>query len=184
MGINCLFNRVPLLDWEGVISEKGLFLMQTASVERLGWGSPINAKSQGRICSVCFKEIKFLINFTGEVEVQDWMAMFSVSCCASLLASLEVISSIHHEPAERMDKCFLMSDSSHCSVTAKRKHLKFILCCCWCYTLANSEDDSAVPTNSWQKKPDKANSFENDSLWSSSTMSRYHTQAETEMNML
>lgn len=34
------------------------------------------------------------------------MTLFSVPCRAPLLASLELILSIHHEPAERMDKCF------------------------------------------------------------------------------
>lgn len=122
-----------------------------------GGGRPINAKTQGRICSICFKEIKFLINFTGEAEARDWMTPSSAPCCAPLLTSLELISSIHNEPAERTDKCFLMSDYSHCCVTGS-----FTSCLLRAITntptLANPEDQPAMPTNGRQKKQNEANS--------------------------
>lgn len=120
--------------------------------------------NQCQICSICFKEITFLIHFTGELEAQVWMTLSSVSYCASLFASLKLIAFIRNEPAERMDKGFLISDSSHCCVTGsfiqiKQKHLVFTVC--YCEPGSNCQFrgpiQSAVPTNGWRKKTTNKN---------------------------
>lgn len=67
--------------------------------------------------AVWFREIKFMINLTEEVEAQHSVWLCSVSYCASLVACLKPKSSIHNEPAQSMDKSPIISDYSHSSFT-------------------------------------------------------------------
>lgn len=90
-----MFNRVPLLDWEGVISGEAFFLIQAASVGRGGGGRegggggtgcPINAKSQRRIAAVWFREIKFMINLIGWAQHSGEVVLSILMCILGLLA--------------------------------------------------------------------------------------------------
>lgn len=67
--------------------------------------------------AVRFREIKFMINLIERVEARRSLKLSSASYCASSVASLKPKSSIHNEPAQRMDKSPIISDNSHCRFT-------------------------------------------------------------------
>lgn len=67
--------------------------------------------------AVRFREIKFMINLIEGVEARCSLKLSSASYCASSVASLKPKSSIHNEPAQRMDKSPIISDNSHCRFT-------------------------------------------------------------------
>lgn len=67
--------------------------------------------------AVRFREIKFMINLIEGVEARRSLKLSSASYCASSVASLKPKSSIHNEPAQRMDKSPIISDNSHCRFT-------------------------------------------------------------------
>lgn len=104
MGINCLFNRVPLLDWEGVISGEAFFLeglWGTAGGVQAVQSMPNLKKGSA---AVWFREIKRVINLIGGAEDQHSVKLSFDSGVLLCICGSYPKAKIHNEPAQRTNK--------------------------------------------------------------------------------